>query len=215
MNPIPVNALLTGISGASGMPYAAAFLNAAFNAGLDLHVIISPAARAVIAQEMDHPCGADGEGGGLDVAAFCANPAMAGSDRITLYDPRDLTSRPASGSFRTRGMVIVPCSMRSVGALAAGVADNLLLRAAECQLKEGRRVVIVPRETPLSLIHLENLTRLARAGVVVAPAAPAYYYHPRALADHERFLVTRLCDQFDIPYPDAIRWRDGSDGLHG
>lgn len=200
--------LIIGVSGASGMPYAADFMRAVFEAGLRLHVIATPRALTVARSEM----GVSFESpAAFDVAVFCAAPEMIGANRVVVYDPDDLRAPPASGSFRARGMAIVPCSMRTLGALASGISDNLLLRAADCQLKEGRRLVIVPRETPLSLIHLENMNRLARAGATILPAMPAYYYHPESLADHERFLSTKLCDQFGVEYAAAIRWRAEGD----
>ena len=198
--------IIVGISGASGMPYAADFLRAAFDAGLRLHVIVSPRALAVIHNEMGLTFA---DAGRFDPAAFCGREDMSADacGRMQIYDPLDFTAPPASGSFRTRGMAIIPCSMQSVGALASGHTENLLLRAADCQLKEGRKLVLAPRETPLSLIHLENLTRLARAGAIILPAMPAYYYHPRSIADHEHFLTTKLCDQFGIEAPAPVRWR--------
>ncbi|MCX7044958.1 MAG: UbiX family flavin prenyltransferase [Candidatus Sumerlaeota bacterium] len=198
------NDLIVGVSGASGAPYAANFLRAAFGAGLRLHVIITRRALGVIEAEMGASFGAAAD---FDIAAFCGTPEMKNSRRIHLYAPDDMMAPPASGTFRARGMAVVPCSMRTLGALASGCCDNLLLRAADCQLKEGRKLVLVARETPLNLIHLENMTRLARAGATILPAMPAYYYHPASLADHENFLTSKICDQLGIEPPAPVRWR--------
>jgi 4-hydroxy-3-polyprenylbenzoate decarboxylase len=195
--------LIVGITGASGLAYAADFLRAAFAAGLELRIVVTPEALTVARREMDLGIASPAA---FDVAAVCGAPEMKGSPRVIVHDPFDFAAPPASGTFRVRGMVVVPCSMRSLGALASGVTDNLLLRAADCQLKEGRPLVLVPRETPLSLIHLENMTRLARAGAVILPAMPAYYYRPAAIADHERFLTSKMCDRLGIECPCPTRW---------
>lgn len=198
--------LIIGISGASGMPYGADLIRTAWDAGLRLHIVVSPHSLAVIKQETGHVFESAGD---FDPAVFCGRPDMDGSDRIRVLNPMDMTAGPASGTFPCLGMVMVPCSMRTLGALAGGMSDNLLLRAADCQLKEGRKLVLVPRETPFSLIHLENMTRLARAGATILPPMPAYYYHPKSLADHEHFITSKICDQLGIEPSDPIRWGDG------
>ncbi len=112
----------------------------------------------------------------------------------------------ASGSFRTLGMIIIPCSMSTVAKLAVGLSSDLLERAADVQLKEGRKLVIVPRETPFSLIHLRNLTTLAEAGVRVVPAIPAWYHNPQTIEDLVDFVVARALDQLDIDCIPIQRW---------
>ncbi|NJM57270.1 MAG: UbiX family flavin prenyltransferase, partial [Synechococcales cyanobacterium RU_4_20] len=115
----------------------------------------------------------------------------------------------ASGSFRTQGMVIMPCSMSTVGKLASGLSGDLLERAADVQIKEGRKLVIVPRETPLSLIHLRNLTALAEAGVRIVPAIPAWYHQPQTIDDLVDFVVARALDQFELDCVPLRRWDGG------
>lgn len=115
----------------------------------------------------------------------------------------------ASGSFRTVGMVIIPCSMSTVGKLAAGLSSDLLERAADVQLKEGRKLVLVPRETPFSLIHLRNLTTLAEAGARIVPAIPAWYHQPQTIEDLVDFVVARALDQLDIDCVPLKRWDGG------
>jgi 4-hydroxy-3-polyprenylbenzoate decarboxylase len=119
----------------------------------------------------------------------------------------DIGASIASGSFRTVGMVIMPCSMSTVGKLAAGLSSDLLERAADVQLKEGRKLVIVPRETPFSLIHLQNLTRLAEAGARIVPAIPAWYHDPQTIEDLVDFVVARTLDQFEIDCVPLKRWK--------
>ena len=118
----------------------------------------------------------------------------------------DVGANIASGSFRTLGMIVLPCSMSTVAKLAAGLSSDLLERAADVQLKEGRKLVIVPRETPFSLIHLRNLTTLAEAGVRVVPAIPAWYHKPQTIEDLVDFVVARVLDQLDIDCVPIQRW---------
>lgn len=115
----------------------------------------------------------------------------------------------ASGSYRALGMVVMPCSMSTVGKLAAGLSSDLLERAADVQIKEGRSLIVVPRETPLSLIHLRNLTTLAEAGVRIVPAVPAWYHHPQTIDDLVDFVVARALDQLAIDCVPLRRWKDG------
>lgn len=118
----------------------------------------------------------------------------------------DVGANIASGSFRTAGMLVMPCSMSTVGKLAAGLSSDLLERAADVQLKEGRKLVLVPRETPFSLIHLRNLTTLAEAGARIVPAIPAWYHNPQTVEDLVDFVVARALDQFDIDCVPLRRW---------
>jgi flavin prenyltransferase len=119
----------------------------------------------------------------------------------------------ASGSFRTLGMLVIPCSMSTAGKLAAGLSSDLLERAADVQLKESRKLVIVPRETPFSLIHLRNLTTLAEAGAKIVPAIPAWYHNPQSIADLVDFVVARALDQFEIDCVPLKRWKEGDEPL--
>ena len=124
----------------------------------------------------------------------------------------NLAAKPSSGSYKQEGMIIVPCSMGTLGAIASGAGTNLIHRAADVTLKEGRKLVLVPRETPYNQIHLENMLRLAHAGARILPASPGFYHRPdtiEALVDH---LVFRILDQFGIPHTQATRWRGGDEG---
>jgi 4-hydroxy-3-polyprenylbenzoate decarboxylase len=130
-----------------------------------------------------------------------------GTGKLICHPWSDVGATIASGSFRTLGMLVIPCSMSTVGKLAAGLSSDLLERAADVQLKEGRKLVIVPRETPFSLIHLRNLTALAEAGARIVPAIPAWYHNPQTIEDLVDFVVARALDQFDIDCVPLNRWQ--------
>lgn len=131
---------------------------------------------------------------------------VAAGGKLRCHRWADVGANIASGSFRTLGMVIIPCSMATVGKIAAGLSSDLLERAADVQLKEGRKLVIVPRETPFSLIHLRNLTTLAEAGARIVPAIPAWYHQPQTIEDLVDFVVARALDQLDIDCIPLKRW---------
>lgn len=130
----------------------------------------------------------------------------ADSKLIRFWQLDNLAAKPASGSNRQAGMIIVPCSMGTLGAIAAGAGTNLIHRAADVCLKESRKLVLVPRETPYSAIHLENMLKLARLGVCVLPASPSFYHRPQTIADLVDHLCFRILDQFDIPHPRKTQW---------
>ena len=124
------------------------------------------------------------------------------------HENKNLAAPIASGSFKTDGMIIVPCSMRTLGAVANGLSDNLLTRAADVVIKERRKLVVVPRETPLSVIHLENMLKLAKIGVTVMPAAPGFYHQPETIGDIVSIMVGRIFDQMDIQHNLFKPWGD-------
>ncbi len=181
--------LVVGISGASGMPLARCLLQCLQRPDVELHLVISPGAAVVLREEA-----------GLAPAdlARCAHAVHAADD---------LAAGPASGSWRHDGMIVCPCSMSSLAAIACGAGVNLLHRAADVTLKERRPLVLVPRETPLNLIHLDNMRRLAAAGAVIMPFMPAFYAQPRSLDDLMRHFCGRLLDQIGLQ-GDIRRWRD-------
>lgn len=126
--------------------------------------------------------------------------------RISIHRKRDYSAGIASGSFLTRGMVICPCSMGTLSSISCGASTNLIQRAADVHLKERRRLILVPRETPLSSIALENMTRLSQAGALVLPSMPGFYHQPQSLADLVDFVVARICDQLSVPHELMDRW---------
>lgn len=200
----PVRRIIVGITGASGAPYGVRLVELLAGAACDVTVIATEPGLAVLAEE----CGARaGEHGRLDPASLWPDAAVAW--RIACYGERELGAPPASGSLPADAMVVCPCSMNTLAATAAGLGSNLLQRAALVTLKEGRRLVLVPRETPLGTIQLEAMLRLARAGATVLPAMPAFYHHPKTVADLVDFVASRVLDVLGVPHDLPTRWGTG------
>jgi 4-hydroxy-3-polyprenylbenzoate decarboxylase len=193
--------LVVAMTGASGAPYAVRLLQVLSQAGLTIHLTVSPSAVEVLREEMD-----------LELALDAFNPTILGlgAGRLVYHHYQNFAAGIASGSFRTGGMVIIPCSMSTLGAIAGGITTNLITRAADVHLKERRKLILVPRETPLSLIHLENMLSVTRAGAIVLPAMPGWYHHPRRLDDLINFVVARICDQLGIDNSMIARWGKGT-----
>ncbi|MFI0904409.1 non-oxidative hydroxyarylic acid decarboxylases subunit B [Streptomyces sioyaensis] len=181
--------LIVGMTGATGAVFGVRLLEAlATLPDVETHLVLSRWARTTIELET-----------GRSVAEVSALAEVT-------HRPEDQGATISSGSFRTDGMVIVPCSMKTLAGIRAGYADGLLGRAADVVLKERRRLVLVPRETPLSEIHLENMLALTRQGVQMVPPMPAFYHHPQSVDDLVDHLTSRLLDQFGLPAPAARRW---------
>jgi len=189
-----------GMTGASGAVYGVELVRALLEREYEVHLVISDAGWRVLKDELGWNAARRGDA----LAAAFGNPPERGV--LVHYPPNDIGAAIASGSFRCQGMAIVPCSMGTLAAIAAGAADNLLTRAAGVALKEGRPLIIVPRETPLSAIHLENMLKLARLGVRVIPAMPAFYTRPRELMDVVRFMVGKVLDQMGVDHDLYPRW---------
>lgn len=179
--------VVVGVTGASGAPYALALLRNLEGHHVDL--VVSDDARKVIRHEMDG-----------DVAAF---EALASA----VWANDDTAAPPASGSYRFDAMVVIPCSLGTLGKIAWGISDNLITRAATVCLKEKRTLVLVPRETPLAANHIENMLRLANQGVVVLPAMPAFYHGPKTVDDLVHFVVGKVLDQLGIEHALFRRWK--------
>jgi 4-hydroxy-3-polyprenylbenzoate decarboxylase len=198
-----VTDLVLALTGASGAPYGVRLLESLLQAGRTVHLTLSPAAAEVIEQELDRAVRLDH----FDPRDLLGDsPALAHGERLLYHHYRDFRSGIASGSFLTGGMAICPCSMGTVGAIAHGLSQNLIHRAADVHLKERRKLVLVPRETPLHLIQLRNLATCAEAGAVVLPAMPAFYTRPRSLDDAVDFIVGRVCDQLGVEHRLLKRW---------
>jgi 4-hydroxy-3-polyprenylbenzoate decarboxylase len=195
--------LIVAVSGASGAAYAVRLLQALVAIGRPVWLIVTGHGLRLLQAELG--LGTLGE---LREAVG----ATAWDAHVRAFDDGDRGALPASGSVRTAGMVICPCSMGTVAAIAHGTSRSLVERAADVTLKERRRLVVVPRETPLSSIHLENLLRLANAGVVVLPAAPGFYHRPAQVADLVDFVVARVLDQLDVEHDVGRRWDGGRAG---
>ncbi|TMV18872.1 UbiX family flavin prenyltransferase [Paenibacillus thermoaerophilus] len=193
-----------GITGASGAVYGVRLAEELLSRGIPVHFVISDAGWRVLKEEL-----------GWDVtrrteALERRFGGMAGPFRY--HSNADIGASIASGSFRTKGMVIAPCSMGTLSGIARAASDNLMERAADVMLKEGRKLILLPRETPLHAVHLQHMLTLAQMGVRIVPAMPAFYFGPQTLADAVDFVVGKLLDQMDIPHRLFRRW--GEDDEH-
>jgi len=187
-----------GITGASGAPYAARLLSALTAAGCEVGVSVSAAGYEVLATELyDDPSLPHDE---------VRDRLVGGLEGITVYAGDDYSAPYASGSAKVDGYVICPCSMATLGTLASGAMDNLVHRAASVALKEGRRLILMPRETPLSAIHLEGMLKLRRAGAVILFLAPGFYHRPQSIDDLVDFVVARTLDQLGLDQTLVSRW---------
>ncbi|MBE0589302.1 MAG: UbiX family flavin prenyltransferase [Hydrogenophaga sp.] len=182
--------LLVAITGASGAVYGLRLLQVlGATAGVQVHAVVSDAGWLTLRHE-------------LDLAPEALRPLVH-----TLHDAAHLGAGPASGSFRCDGMVVAPCSMRTLAAIANGLSDNLVIRAADVMLKERRRLVLMTRETPLHLGHLRNMTAVTEMGAIVCPPMPAFYLRPKTLDDIVDASVARVLDLLDVPHTLSERWQ--------
>lgn len=195
--------LVVALSGASGSPYSLRLLEVLLQAGRTIHLTISASAAEVLAAETDRRVRLD-QFALLDLLGEKANLCRPG--QLHYHHFRDFRAGIASGSFLTAGMVICPCSMGTVAAIAHGMSENLIHRAADVHLKERRKLILMPRETPLQAIGLRNLATCAEAGAVILPAMPAFYTRPRQLQDCIDFIVGRICDQLGVEHELLKRW---------
>jgi len=180
--------VVLAITGASGAIYGIRTLEELKKSGCEVYLTISGNARKIIEHETSYKIG--------DVEAI--------ADKY--FDEDEISSELASGSFQYDGAAIVPCSLKTMGAIASGYADNLIARMSICALKEGRKIVIVPRETPLDLISLENMVKLKRSGAIILPAMPAFYHKPERIDDIVNHVVGKILDQFGIEHELFKRW---------
>lgn len=184
----PVSRLIIGISGASGILYGITLLEALRDTPIETHLVVSKAAHLTLASETS-----------LTLAALHAKADV-------FYQPGDIAAPIASGSFKTLGMIVAPCSVRTMSAIATGNTDSLLSRAADVVLKERRKLVLMVRETPLHLGHLRTMTALAEMGAIIAPPVPAFYSRPQSLEEMVNHTVGRVLDLFDIEAGLVKRW---------
>ena len=194
--------LVLAMTGASGAIYGTRLLEVLLGAGRTIHLTISPAAIQVIEQELDRRVRLDQ----FKLSDLLGDSVSPVSDQVHYYHYMDFRAGIASGSFLTGGMVICPCSMGTLAGIAHGLSQNLIHRAADVHLKERRRLVLVPRETPLNVVQLKNMAACVEAGAVVLPAMPAFYQRPRSLADAVDFIVGRICDQLGVEHHLLKRW---------
>ena len=179
--------IIVGLTGASGSVYALTLINVLALMDWQIELVMTPTGEKVLAYET-----------GSDRTTFPRN--------VHIHENANLFSSLASGSYRTRGMVVIPCTMNTLGLMATGTGDHLLARAAQVTLKERHPLVVVPREMPYNVIHLENMLRLARAGATIMPASPGFYHHPQEIQDLVNHVVGRVLDQFGIEHSLFKRW---------
>jgi 4-hydroxy-3-polyprenylbenzoate decarboxylase len=197
-----MTSITLAFTGASGMPYGVRLLECLLAAGTRVYLVYSPAAQIVAKQECDLVLPAQPREAGRTLGErYGARPGQ-----LLVFGHEDWMAPVASGSNPADAMVVCPATMGTVAAIAHGLADNLIERAADVMLKERRPLVVVPRETPLSLIHLENLAALARAGAVVLPPSPGFYHRPQSVADLVDFVVARALDACGIRHDLQPRW---------
>lgn len=187
--------IVVGITGASGAPYAVRTLELLAAAGVELHLSVSALGRRLLADE-------------LDLTKLDADRLTGGrGGQLTIHNDNDLGATIASGSFLHQGMIIVPCSSNTIGAIAAGITQSLVQRAAMVTLKERRRLIIAHREAPTSHIDLLNLTRLSEAGAIICPLSPGFYMRPKTVDDLVDFMVGRLLDLVGVEHNLKTRWK--------
>jgi 4-hydroxy-3-polyprenylbenzoate decarboxylase len=195
----PVTVAMTGASGAQ---YGLRLMECLVEAGQDLYVLLSKPAQVVIGMETDLSL----PGRERDMERYLGDRFHAGTGQIRIFGREEWTAPVASGSARGAGMVICPCTTGTLAGVAAGNSRNLIERAADVSLKEGRKLVLVVRETPFSAIHLENMLRVTQAGGCVLPANPGFYNRPTRVEDLVDFVVARILDQLQIPHALLPRW---------
>jgi 4-hydroxy-3-polyprenylbenzoate decarboxylase len=189
--------IIVAITGASGALYSKRLIESLVAANVEVLLIVSVVGRRLLHDELGME-----SGGTLDLEFLAGRP----DHTITLIPYKDVGASVASGSFKTDGMVVVPCSNNKLAEMAHGLGDNLISRAAQVALKEGRKLIIVHREMPLGLIEIKNMLELAQAGAILCPANPGFYHLPQTIDDIVNFVVARLLDLLDIPHTLSPRW---------
>lgn len=193
------------LTGASGMPYAMRLLESLLAADVSVYLLYSQAAQIVAQQELGLSFPSNSRELQLQLrTSFAHLPGQ-----LLVFGREEWFAPIASGSNTADAMVICPCTMGTLAAIAAGMSDNLIERAADVVLKEQRKLILVPRETPFSAIHLENMLKLARLGAVILPANPGFYHHPSTVQDVVDFVVARILDHLDVTHKLMARWGEG------
>jgi 4-hydroxy-3-polyprenylbenzoate decarboxylase len=194
--PSDAKQIIVGVTGASGAIYARRLIECLCDAGATVHLVVTPNGKRLLSDE-------------LGLAEVSVRTLLGRDcDRIIIHPYRDVGSVIGSGSFRTNGMIVCPCSGNTLAAIAAGLAGNLLDRAAAVTLKEGRRLILVPREMPMNRIELQNALRLSEAGAIICPASPGFYMLPTTIEDLVDFVVGKLLDLVDVAHQLNTRWAD-------
>ncbi|MHB1580416.1 MAG: flavin prenyltransferase UbiX [Acidithiobacillus sp.] len=196
--------ICVAITGASGVAYGMRLVEVLLTAGVQVYLLISDAARIVCREELDLELPAAAEA----VTHLLNERFSVEPDLLSVYAQDDWFSPVASGSNAAQAMVVCPCSGGTLAAIAHGLSGNLIERAADVMLKEGLKLILVPRESPISTIHLENMLTLARMGVRILPASPGFYHRPQKIEDLVDFIVARILDQLGLPNRIGRRWGD-------
>jgi len=194
--------IAVALTGASGMPYGVRLVECLLGAGHTVWLLYSQVAQIVAKQEMDWHLPSRA----ADVEAELSARFSVPPGQLRVFGREEWFAPPASGSNPPAAMVVCPCTMGTLASIAAGMSGNLIERAADVVIKEGRKLVLVPRETPFSAIHLENMLKLARLGVCILPANPGFYTRPKSVQDLVDFVVARVLDQLEVVHDLAPRW---------
>ncbi len=194
--------ITVALTGASGMPYGLRLVECLLGAGCRVWLLYSQVAQIVARQEMDWNL----PGRAAEVEAELSARFGVAPGQLRVFGREEWFAPPASGSNPPEAMVVCPCTMGTLAAIAGGMSQNLIERAADVVIKEGRKLVLVPRETPYSAIHLENMLKLARLGVSILPPNPGFYNHPRTVEDLVDFVVARILDQLGVAHSLTARW---------
>lgn len=202
----PQETIILAMTGASGSMYGLRLLECLLKADIRVYFLVSKAAQLVLATETD----LDMPSRPAEMGHWLSERFNTAPDKLTVFSREDWMSPVASGSHQARAMVVCPCTTGSLAAIAQGNSDNLIERAADVMIKEGRQLIMVPRETPVSAIHLENMLKLARLGVTILPANPGFYHKPQCIEDLIDFVVARILDQLHIEHALVPRWGDSS-----
>jgi len=198
----PVKTVTLALSGASGMAYGLRLLECLIQADLRVYLLLSQAAHIVAKQELGVTLPARAS----DLEKQLSSGMQARDGQLRVFGREDWNAPVASGSNPADAMVVCPCSMGTLAAIAHGLSDNLIERAADVMLKENRRLILVPRETPFSTLHLENMLKLSRMNAVILPANPGFYHRPQTIEGVVDFIVARILDQLDIEHALMARW---------
>ena len=201
-SPLPLNTVTLALSGASGMAYGLRLLECLLQADLQVNLLVSQAAHIVAKQEL----GVSLPARAMDLEKQLSSSMDTREGQLRVYGREDWNAPVASGSNAAEAMVVCPCSMGTLAAIAHGMSDNLIERAADVILKEQRKLILVPRETPFSVIHLENMLTLARMGAVILPANPGFYHLPQSIEGVIDFIVARILDQLGVAHELMARW---------
>jgi 4-hydroxy-3-polyprenylbenzoate decarboxylase len=193
-----------GLTGASGHAYGEALVRALVDAGEEVDLCLTPAGAKVLKHELGIDAGPAGQRLPTVLADWLGASVARG---VSTHDAQAVEAPPSSGTARTRAVVLCPCSMGTLARISVGFSSNLIERAADVALKEGRTLLLVPREAPYSSLHLENMLRLARAGAVILPASPGFYHRPSAVGDLIDHVVGKIMDRLGLSFARGARWR--------